>query len=443
MKSRRSLIAILLCLCTVFSAAAMVTLSAHAATSVTYAQINASAKTIADTVESKNALPAKVTCGSTTITHAQFMYLASKVVIALNKGSKSGSITVPTMATAPSPNGSVKAYNMYKSEYAKRAREIITFMDKNKKAPNYVTCNGGKLKYQDSVFALAKILRYYKANSALPNYCYVANRTWKADVNILSNNKAAITSQPKALTVTAGAKATFKVTATNAKSYQWQRSTDGGKTWTNITTSGGTTATLRFTATTSHNGRLYRCNVRGASNSVTTTAVKLTVKAAATGWLENTSSYSSFLKATSHAQSKNATLVSVAKTGIKYSGGAPKTMYQAAKQLMKYLNVKTSWANYSNTRQGALKTWNKKTGNCCDLAHLAAACGRAVGIPARYRHGHCQFSGHATGHVWAEYWCGKAYSWKAIDLCNNSHTVGSTYKTYYYMSYDKQADIGF
>ena len=86
-----------------------------------------------------------------------------------------------------------------------------------------------------------------------------------------------ITAQPTNATVSAGATATFKVTATGATSYQWQASTDGGKTWANSGANGNKTATLSFTAATSNNGYMFRCIVKGSGGSVTSSAAKLTV----------------------------------------------------------------------------------------------------------------------------------------------------------------------
>lgn len=436
----KKLLALTLVLCTIMAFG----FTARAAASVSYADVMAAAKVVADTAEAKDALPIKVKCGSTTLTHAQFVYYAAKVIVALNKGTKSGTLTVKTVAKAPNPQGSTKAYNMYKKEYAVRAQRLIDFVDKNNNTcPNFMYVDGGQLKYQNTVFAFAKILRYYKANGALPNYCYVKDWYWKsADVDLYPDTtKAVITAQPKSISVTIGATATFTVKANYAKSYQWQGSTNGGKTWYNC---GGNSATLSFKATKDHNGRRYRCNVKGAKNSVSTTAVTLTVTAAPKDWHEDTSAYKSYLVATKNCQSTNATIKSVAATGVKY-GGAPKTMYQAAKQLMKYLNNKTKYYSpmYSNTRYGAVGTWNRRAGNCCDLAHLANACARSQGIPGRYCHGYCKFqSGLRCGHVWAEFWCGKSYGWKTVDLVSDYNYLG--YKNNTTLSfYNRYASLPF
>lgn len=91
----------------------------------------------------------------------------------------------------------------------------------------------------------------------------------------------AITVQPAATTVTAGQTAVLSVTAagTPTPSYQWQTSTDGGITWTNI--SGATSATYTTPVTaTGDSGQQFRVKVSNSQGSVTSSAVQLTVNPA-------------------------------------------------------------------------------------------------------------------------------------------------------------------
>jgi len=90
---------------------------------------------------------------------------------------------------------------------------------------------------------------------------------------------AAITTQPTDQSVVSGTTATFIVAASNATGYQWQISTDGGSTFSDIA---GATAASYSTAITAlaDSGTRYRVVVTGAGNSVTSSAVTLTVTAA-------------------------------------------------------------------------------------------------------------------------------------------------------------------
>jgi alpha-tubulin suppressor-like RCC1 family protein len=89
---------------------------------------------------------------------------------------------------------------------------------------------------------------------------------------------AAITTQPTDQSVVAGTTAAFTVVATDATGYQWQRSADGGTTFADVagaTAAGHTTAVTALADT----GTQYHVLVSGASNSVTSSAVTLTVTA--------------------------------------------------------------------------------------------------------------------------------------------------------------------
>ncbi len=91
-----------------------------------------------------------------------------------------------------------------------------------------------------------------------------------------------ITTQPANLTVCAGTNATFNVVATGVPApniYQWQVSTNGGVTWTNLTTGGSYTPTLTVSPTTTAlNNNRYRVIVTNScGQNVTSNAAILTV----------------------------------------------------------------------------------------------------------------------------------------------------------------------
>ncbi len=88
-----------------------------------------------------------------------------------------------------------------------------------------------------------------------------------------------IGTQPADQTVVEGASAAFTVSATgDGLNYQWQRSTDAGSTWSNVT--GGTTSTLTLNTTAlTQNGERYRVQVAGTANSVTSNVASLNVNA--------------------------------------------------------------------------------------------------------------------------------------------------------------------
>ena len=89
-----------------------------------------------------------------------------------------------------------------------------------------------------------------------------------------------VTTQPANQTVTAGATATFTAAATGSPTptVQWQVSTDGGTSYSNI--AGATTGTLSLTAvTTAQNDNRYRAVFTNGAGSATSNAATLTVTA--------------------------------------------------------------------------------------------------------------------------------------------------------------------
>jgi len=113
----------------------------------------------------------------------------------------------------------------------------------------------------------------------------VSNSAGSATSNVatLTVNPApvapSITTQPTRQTITAGQTATFTAAATGSPTptVQWQVSTDGGVTFSNV--SGATSTTLSFTTALSQSGNQYRAVFTNSAGTATTTAATLTVNA--------------------------------------------------------------------------------------------------------------------------------------------------------------------
>ena len=71
------------------------------------------------------------------------------------------------------------------------------------------------------------------------------------------------------------------------------------------------------------------------------------------------------------------------------------TQRDTAREIFKFVQWKITYVSYSNTKQGAVGTLKKGSGNCCDQAHLIVALWRAAGINARYAHGSHHWWGQA------------------------------------------------
>ncbi len=99
------------------------------------------------------------------------------------------------------------------------------------------------------------------------------------NITVTVNQPLTVTTQPAAQAICTDKVATFSVavSGTGPYTYQWQVSTDGGNTYTNVTNggvySGATSATLTVTAPpVTMSGYIYRCNITGAAPCATVTS---------------------------------------------------------------------------------------------------------------------------------------------------------------------------
>jgi|GEM_PF-5971707 len=136
----------------------------------------------------------------------------------------------------------------------------------------------------NSVPATAGTAYLYNPNGAGSWETQTANGNYniKAVTTPLSSDTPSpveiISHPPAARNVSEGGNAVFSVTAsgTPAPTFQWQVSTDGGNTWTDII--GATSSTLTVTGVgAAHNGNMYRCAVTNTLGVVYSNVSTLTV----------------------------------------------------------------------------------------------------------------------------------------------------------------------
>ncbi len=132
---------------------------------------------------------------------------------------------------------------------------------------------------------------------------------------------AAISSNPSASSVCVAANTSFSVSVTGSTpSYQWQVSTNGGSSWSNISNTGVysnvTTSTLTLTNVTSGmNAYQYRCNVTNSCGDIYSNGALLTVKTVPTPTISASGPLT-------FCSGGSVTLTSSAATGNTWSTGA-------------------------------------------------------------------------------------------------------------------------
>ena len=111
------------------------------------------------------------------------------------------------------------------------------------------------------------------------------------------------------------------------------------------------------------------------------------------------------------------------------------TQKAKATAIFNWVRDHINYSFYYNTRYGAVGTYNSRSANCVDTAHLIIALQRASGIPARYEKVYARFSsGHWYGHVVAQVYIDGVWykadgtsSRNQFGVVNNWNTNTATY----------------
>ena len=117
-------------------------------------------------------LPSTVTAGGITFTLPEFLYVMSQAIYQLGS-SNTKAITIITGVSAPAnPSGdTINSKDLTEDNYLTVAKNVASFINTNKKAPNYASSAVGKIVYSEIVDAFSRILAFYGSNeNTLPKY---------------------------------------------------------------------------------------------------------------------------------------------------------------------------------------------------------------------------------------------------------------------------------
>ena len=103
-----------------------------------------------------------------------------------------------------------------------------------------------------------------------------AGSVYTNTVTLTVKSKPTITTQPKNVTVNAGATATFKVVASGATSYQWWYRKTASSSWISVKNN-GTSATYNLVTIAANNGYQFRCEAKNDEGTAVSNTVTLTV----------------------------------------------------------------------------------------------------------------------------------------------------------------------
>jgi hypothetical protein len=111
-------------------------------------------------------VPDFVTVGGKSYTSAEFLYLMSKTIVNKNKAIVSNIDTVKVVKGKSVKGTDIKGKLSSKKIYS-YSKHIVNYVEKNNKAPSFISTSIGKMKYETVLFTFAKYLSKTKTNGKL------------------------------------------------------------------------------------------------------------------------------------------------------------------------------------------------------------------------------------------------------------------------------------
>jgi hypothetical protein len=101
---------------------------------------------------------------------SQVLYLLSKATANLNS-KKTSTITLKEIKDPTNPTGSkIIKGTVKKTYYISLVKNLVNYLEKNKKAPNYASVNSIKIPYQSIIDGLTRVVSYYSVKKTFPSY---------------------------------------------------------------------------------------------------------------------------------------------------------------------------------------------------------------------------------------------------------------------------------
>ncbi len=479
-------------------------------TSTTKAKANTTTvnkKTLAKTstnfinyVEKNGKFP-KVKISNKNYSNTEYLYLMTKAV----ENNSNSKIVIKKNLVKKYSNTNSKSVKgtLNKTEYVKIASKTRKFIEKNRRAPNWVSSSKGNIPYNQLILSYSKCLDFFNKNNRLPNSIKLddldldkINAKIKKS-NVKSNNKTANKTTSKTVksnaTKTANKTATSTVKATNKTKSTSNSSSnnednsvkdgslvemtlnnihnilnnildklDPSKYKVDVTKSDEANLKLNTSKINVDINGKSTVNVKVSTKNTTKTTKATTKKTTASTKKTNKTKASvsktakktvssgkssisealrKYLASTKNCQVKNKEIQDLAKTLTSNL----KSDYEKGKKLFNWVRDNIHYKKYRNTLRGAVKTLKAKKGNCVDQSHLLIALSRASGIPARYvKGGACKFtSGYVSGHIWTQMYINK--KWVVADTTSPRNTLGKirNWNTKNYKLYGQFRSISF
>ncbi len=145
----------------------IITISFNVPKAVPLSELIKASSQIKKYYEKNKKLPANLKVAGQTLTMPQLLKLLTTATLNISKKNLKP-INVTTVGKAPKPQGYYRSGGV--SNYLTVAQNIKTFINKNKRAPNYAATRLGNIPFSKLVYMYAKVINYYGQNKKLPNY---------------------------------------------------------------------------------------------------------------------------------------------------------------------------------------------------------------------------------------------------------------------------------
>ena len=444
----------------------------------------------------KNGKFPKVKISNKNYSNTEYLYLMTKAV----ENNSNSKIEIKRNLVKRYNNTNSKSVKgtLNKTEYVKIASKTRKFIDKNKRAPNWVSSSKGNIPYNQLILSYSKCLDYFNKNNILPNSIRLDDLDLDKINSKLNRNKTKTPSNASVKIKKQTANKTVNKTTSNIvktntnKTRNTTTNTAPNKDDKSSKNSSLVERTLN-SINNILNNILYRLdpskyqldltksdeanlklntskinvdingkstvNVKvSAKNATKATSKKSTASKAKTNKTKSsvskaktktvnsnkasiTESLMKYLSSSKNCQVKNKSIQDLAKTLT----SKLKSDYEKGKKLFNWVRDNIQYKKYRNTRRGAVKTLQTKKGNCVDQSHLLIALSRASGIPARYvKGGNCKFSnGYVSGHIWTQMYINN--KWVVADTTSHRNSLGKikNWNTKNYKLYGQFCSINF
>ena len=417
-------------------------------------------------IENNKKLPQNVIIGGKSVEMPAFLQLLTTVIQKINNDDKTSTELMNIFATASSPKEQIHAGDISKSVYVEIAGKVQRYMDRNNKAPDYSSESGlgPYLSYQNLIYTYSIILDSYK--SALP--ANVAVKPWDkfsrsqvasaatsvknyVDTNHKLPNYVTINGvqvgMPSFLLILTATICNIENginesvyhnfcdpaenpcdTQINGEIPKDVYSDIAGRVqrymernWVAPNYSSYSNLGTYF----GYHNMIYSFSkvmdyYKQNNNLPNYVSVKPWLHVILPQLANIPSNLIPYTEPSSNCQSTNSAIVSLA---YQLASGS-NNVWEVGNNIFNWVRDNINYSFYYNTLYGAVKTLDKKSGNCVDTSHLMVALARAIGIPARYVHGDCYFIYSNTwyGHVFAQFYING--QWYDADGTSYSNTLG-------------------